>query len=106
MEELNGFTPSLRFFIELTDVQIGVWLQFISIIILTIIVYRLGFAKKLPILKNIVVYTCLIIGCIILLVFSYRFPILEGLAIAALILIIYKVRLKQERKNKDLEVKE
>jgi hypothetical protein len=95
MEEIS---PSLRFFIELTDVKTGVWLQFISIIALTIIVFKLGFAKKLPLLQNIVIYTFLFLGCFILLFFSYRYPTVEGLAVAALILIIYKIRLRQTKK--------
>jgi hypothetical protein len=55
VEGLQGFSPSLRFFIELTDVKTGTWLQFVTLIILTVIVYKLGFAKKLSILKNVVI---------------------------------------------------
>jgi hypothetical protein len=92
------FSPSFRFFIELTDVKTGVWLQFISILLLNIIVYKLGFAKKLPFLKNVVIYTSLFIGCFVLLFLSYRLPIVEGLMVAASILIIYKIRLRQSKK--------
>ncbi|CRK80631.1 putative membrane protein ylaH [Neobacillus massiliamazoniensis] len=100
MEELKSFSPSLRFFIELTgSIKTGVILQYFFIVILTIIVYRLGFAKKLPLLKNIVIYTCLIIGCLLLLVFSYGLPIAEGLGVAAIILIAYKIRLHQSKRQ-------
>jgi hypothetical protein len=98
MEGIESFSPSLRFFIELTNIQTGVWLQYITILVLNIIVYKLGFAKRLPVLKNIVIYTCLIIGCFVMLFFSYRLPIVEGLTVAALILITYKIRLKQSKK--------
>ena len=96
---MEGFSPSLRFFIELTNIKIGVSLQYLFIVILTVIVYRLGFAKKLPLLKNVVIYICLIIGCLVMLFFSYALPIAEGLAVAAIILIMYKIRLHQAKKQ-------
>ncbi|WP_425320382.1 YlaH-like family protein [Neobacillus soli] len=108
MEDLKAFSPSLRFFIELvagnspvsqSDVNTGVLIQYLFIVVLTVIVYRLGFAKKLPLLKNAVIYICLLIGCFILLIFSYALPIAEGLAGAALLLIIYKIRLHQSKKQ-------
>jgi hypothetical protein len=96
---MEGFSPSLRFFIELTDVKTAVWLQYLYIVILSAIVYKLGFAKKLPLLKNIVIYICLLIGCFVMLIFSYALPIAEGLAGAAVLLIIYKIRLHQTKKH-------
>jgi hypothetical protein len=96
---MEGLSPSLRFFIELTDVKTAVWLQYFYIVILSAIVYKLGFAKKLPLLKNIVIFICLLIGCFLLLFFSYALPIAEGLAGAALLLIIYKIRLHQTKKH-------
>ncbi|MFK9092278.1 YlaH-like family protein [Bacillus salipaludis] len=96
---MEGFSPSLRFFIELTDVKTAVWLQYLYIVILSAIVYKLGFAKKLPLLKNIVIYLCLLIGCFVMLIFSYALPIAEGLAGAAILLIIYKIRLHQSKKQ-------
>jgi hypothetical protein len=96
---MEGFSPSLRFFIELTDVKTAVWLQYLYIVILSAIVYKLGFAKKLPLLKNIVIYLCLFIGCFIMLILSYALPIAEGLAGAALLLILYKIRLHQSKKQ-------
>lgn len=99
MEELGSFSPSLRFFIQLTNIETGVLLQYFFIVILTALVYQLGFAKKLPLLKNIVIYICLLIGCLIMLFFSYTLPIAEGLSVAALLLIIYKIRLHQSKKQ-------
>jgi hypothetical protein len=104
VEELRSFSPSLRFFIELTnDIQTGVILQYIFIVILSVIVYRLGFAKKLPLGKNIVIYFSLCIGCLMLLFFSYALPIAEGLGVAAVLLIIYKFRLHQSKKQANSE---
>jgi len=104
VEELRSFSPSLRFFIELTnDIKTGVILQYIFIVILSVIVYRLGFAKKLPLGKNIVIYFSLCIGCLMLLFFSYALPIAEGLGVAAVLLIIYKIRLHQSKKQANSE---
>ncbi|WP_042356660.1 YlaH-like family protein [Bacillus rubiinfantis] len=94
MELAAGDSPVTKQVIET-----GVLLQYFFIVILTIIVYRLGFAKKLPLLKNIIIYTCLVVGCLILLFFSYALPIAEGLAVAAIILVIYKIRLRQSKKQ-------
>lgn len=96
---MEGFSPSLRFFIQLTDVHTAVLLQYVYIVILSVIVYKLGFAKKLPLLKNIVIGVFLLIGCFIMLIFSYALPIAEGLAVAAFILIVYKIRLHQSKKQ-------
>jgi hypothetical protein len=105
MEDLSSYSPSFRLFIQLTnDIQTAVWLQYLLIIGLTIVVFKLGFAKKLPLLKNIVIYVSLSIGCLILLLLSYQLPIVEGLFVAALILIIYKIRL-QTSKNAETEAK-
>ncbi len=108
VEDLKSFSPSLRFFIELvagnspvtqSDIETGVILQYLFIVILTVIVYRLGFAKKLPLLKNIVIYLSLCVGCLVMLFFSYALPIAEGLGVAALLLIVYKLRLHQTKKQ-------
>ncbi|MGC4375497.1 YlaH-like family protein [Fictibacillus sp. Mic-4] len=79
----------------------GFFLLYIVITILSIIVYKLGFAKKLPILKSAVIYTFLVIGCFPLTLFGIGLPVAEGLIVAALILIIYKVRLYQSKKAKN-----
>jgi len=86
----------LSFFAALFRVQensdLGMWMLYLTIVVLCIIVFKLGFAKKLPILKSLVVYLFLIFGCTILTFFAVFLPITEGLVVAALILIIYKVR--------------
>ena len=104
MEELRSLSPSLRFFIGLTDIKTGVLLQYFFIVILSAIVYRLGFAKKLPLLKNIVIYCFLCLGCLLMLFFSYALPIAEGLGVAALILIVYKIRLHQSKKQTSSQI--
>ncbi|WP_342509187.1 YlaH-like family protein [Sporosarcina sp. FSL K6-2383] len=71
------------------------------IFLMSAIVYKLGFAKKLPLLKNIVIYIFLFIGCLVLTFLAFFLPIVEGLIVAALILIIYRVRRMNEHKKED-----
>ncbi|RWU15830.1 YlaH-like family protein [Anoxybacillus flavithermus] len=90
----------LSFFASLYNVHeqpiTGMWLLYATIVVLAIIVYRLGFARKLPLLKNVVIYTLLVLGCTILTFFAVFLPVAEGLLVAAVVLIIYKWRLRRE----------
>ncbi|GLI82932.1 MULTISPECIES: YlaH-like family protein [Rossellomorea] len=96
-------TERLSFFASLYRVdqnaELGMWLLYLTIIGLSILVYKLGFAKKLPIAKSIVIYLFLVMGCTVLTFLGIFLPVAEGLVIAALILIIYKVRLNNEKRK-------
>ncbi|MBS4177262.1 YlaH-like family protein [Lederbergia citrea] len=96
---IDSFSPTLRFFYLLTNnPSIANWLLWFTITGLAILVYKLGFAKRLPLLKSAVIYLFLITGCLFLTFLAIFLPIAEGLMVAALILIIYKIRLKREKK--------
>ena len=75
------------------------YIIFFSVFILCAIVYQLGFARKLNLWQNIVVYCCLFIGCIFLTFFALSLPMIEGLIVAALILIVYKSRMWREKRE-------
>jgi CHASE2 domain-containing sensor protein len=96
-------TERLSFFAALYQVnkhpETGMWLLYLTIVALSVIVYKLGFARKLPLAKSIVIYSFLILGCTVLTFFGVFLPIAEGLLVAALILIIYKIRLQQSKKQ-------
>ncbi|MFD1735663.1 YlaH-like family protein [Bacillus salitolerans] len=77
--------------------KLGMWLLFITIFLLSVIVYKLGFAKKLPLLKSVIIYLFLGVGCTVLTFLGIFLPVAEGLVVASLILIIYKVRLHQSK---------
>jgi hypothetical protein len=79
--------------------EIGMWLLYGTILLLSIIVYKLGFAKKLPILKSAVLYFVLAVGCALLTFFGIFLPVAEGLLVATLILVVYKIRLYQSKKE-------
>lgn len=66
---------------------------------LSAIVFKLGFAKALPLWQNVIIYIMLFLGCIMLTFFAFFLPIVEGLIVAALILIIYKSRLWREKRE-------
>ncbi|EDL64701.1 YlaH-like family protein [Bacillus sp. SG-1] len=96
-------TERLSFFASLFRVEenptLGMWLLYITIIALSILVYKLGFAKKLPLLKSVVIYFFLAAGSTVLTFLGIFLPVAEGLVVAALILIIYKIRLRSHKKE-------
>ncbi|MFC4320326.1 YlaH-like family protein [Litchfieldia salsa] len=93
----------LSFFASLYKVDenpdLNMWFLYLTIFGLSILVYKLGFAQKLPILKSVLIYLFLGLGCTILTFLGIFLPVTEGLVVAALILIIYKVRLYQSKKQ-------
>ncbi|WP_243290844.1 YlaH-like family protein [Bacillus sp. FJAT-47783] len=93
----------LSFFASLYRVdeqpEFGMWMLYLTIFVLSIVVYKLGFAKKLPLLKSAVIYIFLALGCTVLSFLGIFLPVAEGLVVAALILIIYKVRLYRAKKE-------
>lgn len=69
------------------------------IFLLSAFVYKLGFAKKLPLGKNLVIGLFLAAGSLGLTFLAFFLPVVEGLVIAALILILYKIRLWREKRE-------
>nr|WP_081385869.1 YlaH-like family protein [Bacillus safensis] len=96
-------SENLSFFAMLFRVdenpQTGMWLLYGTILVLAIIVFKLGFARRLPILKTLVIYLFLIFGCTFLTFLGIFLPVAEGLVVAAAILIIYKIRLHRAKKE-------
>ncbi|MDQ0217219.1 YlaH-like family protein [Peribacillus cavernae] len=93
----------LSFFAALFNVdknpQAGMWYLYITVFVLCVIVYRLGFAKKLPVLKNVVIYAVMALGCTFLSFLAVFLPVGEGLVIAVFVLGIYKYRLHNHKKE-------
>ena len=93
----------LTFFAALFQVdenaEAGMRLLYLTVFILSIIVYKLGFAKKLSLLKNVVIYFCMALGCTIFTFFAVFLPITEALFITAIFLGIYRFRLHLHRKS-------
>lgn len=79
--------------------DIAGYVLFLIIFLLSVLVYKLGFAKKLRFAQNVVIYVFLLLGCLMLTFLAFFLPVVEGLIVAALILIIYKIRLRLEKKQ-------
>lgn len=82
-----------------TEYTIAGYVLFVLIFILSAIVYKLGFSRKLKLLQTLIIYLFLFLGCLILTFLAFFLPIAEGLIVAALILIIYRVRRMNEYKG-------
>lgn len=76
---------------------------YVTNLVLIFIAYKLGFARKIPLLKNIIVYFLLAIGTVLLALFGgiAELPVTESLIIIVLVLGIYRLRLHRERKAKN-----
>ena len=98
-DTIEAMSPVVRMIYETTSSSVTGILLFAVVFILSAIVYKLGFARKIKFWQNIVVYSFLFLGCIILTFFAIFLPIVEGLIVAALILIIYRVRRMNEHKE-------
>ncbi|MFE4811077.1 YlaH-like family protein [Peribacillus simplex] len=79
--------------------EAGMWYLYLTVFGLCILVYQLGFAKKLPLLKNVVIYLVMALGCTLLSFFAVFLPMGEALVIASLVLGIYRIRLHNSRKE-------
>src|SRR5699024_12248675 len=67
------------------------WTFYVINIIFSVIAYKLGFDRKLPVLKSIIVYILLFIGTYITTIFSLlKLPVIESLIIISILLAIYR----------------
>ena len=98
-DTIAAMSPVVRMIYELTSSSATGILLFAVVFILSAIVYKLGFARKIKFWQNVVVYSFLFLGCIVLTFFAIFLPIVEGLIVAALILIIYRLRRLNEHKK-------
>lgn len=82
----------LEYINETTNIsQLNVfWLFYLVIIILSAAVYKLGFAKKLPVLKAALTYVMLAVGSIVLAILGTQMPIAEILFFSVIGLAIYR----------------
>ena len=84
------------------DYDVAGFVLLLVIYALSAIVFKLGFAKALPLWQNMIIYMMLYLGCIMLTFFAFFLPIVEGLLVAALILIVYKSRMwREKRENRE-----
>ena len=101
MNRMSGITRYL--YENLPNYDIAGYVTFVLVFLLSALVYKLGFAKKLSVGRNVIIYAFLFIGCIILTFLALFLPMIEGLIISALILIVYKSRLWREKREQAKE---
>ncbi|MEN2468158.1 YlaH-like family protein [Ornithinibacillus sp. FSL M8-0202] len=82
---------------------------YVANLILAAIAYKLGFAKKLPILKSVIVYILLAIGIFVLNILfiimpatlaAQPLPMTESLVVICVVLAIYRIRMYLQRQAK------
>ncbi|MTD30368.1 YlaH-like family protein [Planomicrobium sp. YIM 101495] len=96
----DSMYPVARFLYEtMPNVDIAGYALFAVIFLLSALVFKLGFARKLSLGRNIIIYLFLLTGCLVLTFLAFFLPVVEGLVIAALILILYKIRLWREKRE-------
>jgi len=79
---------------------VGAWLLYGMLVILSIIVFNLGFARKLSLLKNVFVYFMLLVLALPLTLLAiFGLPVAESLVIIAIVFGAYKWRLAMHRKS-------
>ncbi|MBB6454977.1 hypothetical protein HNQ94_003471 [Salirhabdus euzebyi] len=96
----QGFRPISEFFLEQVGGGTGLLLLYLTILLFSLITYKLGFARKLPLLKALVVYILLALGCLMITFFAIVLPMAEVLIICAIVLGVYRFRLHRERQNR------
>lgn len=85
------------------DYTLAGYVLFAIVFLMSALVYKLGFAKPLKFYQSLIIYIFLFLGCLVLTFLAFFLPIVEGLIVAALILIIYRVRRMNEPKGNDQE---
>lgn len=76
------------------------WVFYVLNLIFSIVAYKLGFARELPLAKSIIVYIMLAIGVYVITIFSmFKMPMTESLVIISAVLGIYRYRLHRERSS-------
>ncbi|MBE3553600.1 MAG: hypothetical protein IMW85_01020 [Thermicanus sp.] len=81
--------------------EIWVWydyfyVKYAVVVLLLLIAYILGFARPLPLGKRLIVYGVLVIGAFPLVILAYVLPIVPGLLVMILVLILARLRRRDE----------
>lgn len=99
---MSGITRYL--YENLPSYEIAGYATFVLVFLMSAIVYKLGFAKKLSFGRNVIIYMFLFLGCMVLTFLALFLPMIEGLIVAALILIVYKSRLWREKREEAKQI--
>ncbi|MBR3063267.1 MAG: YlaH-like family protein [Exiguobacterium sp.] len=85
------------------DFSVGFNALVVTVILLTILVFKLGFAKQLAWWKSLIVYILLSLGAGTMALVFFTWPIPEVPAVMAIVLAIYRGRLWWNRRQDTVE---
>lgn len=77
----------------------AMWLLFITVYVLSVLAYVLGFAKKLKLWQNIVIYIIMLLFSLPLTFFAAFYPVAECLIVIVFVMGMYRYRLYNEKKK-------
>jgi hypothetical protein len=103
---INGMTGSFSYVLDFVLENFGMdnifWIMYFINLVLSAIAYKLGFARKLTLGKNIFVYAMLFVGNYLTTIFSIMMlPMTESLIIIVIVLVIYRSRMYMQRKQRN-----
>jgi len=98
----NQFNILFQYFLNEFGTEHLFTIFYVLNLIFSIIAYKLGFARKISLLKSFFVYVLLAIGVYVITIFSvFGLAMTESLIIITIVLAIYRFRLYRERKAKN-----
>lgn len=70
------------------------WVSYVITLIMTAIIFKVAFARRLPVLKTVIIYIVLAAGCYLFTIMHIlRFPVIPALAITLVVIVIARVRM-------------
>lgn len=70
------------------------------ILVLSVVIYKVAFARKLPPLKSLVVYFVLALGCVLFWIMQLaQFPMIQALLITVVLIVVTRLRLWYSKKQ-------
>jgi hypothetical protein len=80
--------------------EVPPWSLYFIILVFSVVIYKVAFARRLPPLKSLVVYFVLAVGCVLFWIMQLaQFPMIQSLLITVVIIVVTRVRLWYSKKQ-------
>lgn len=80
--------------------EVPPWSLYFIILFLSVAIYKVAFARKLPPLKSLVVYFVLSVGCVLFWIMQLvQFPMIQALLITVVLIVVTRLRLWYSKKQ-------
>jgi hypothetical protein len=80
--------------------EVPPWSLYLIILVLSIVIYKVAFARKLPLLKSLIVYFVLAVGCVLFWIMQLaQFPMIQALLITVVLIVVTRLRLWYSKKQ-------